>query len=722
MSIARQDPPAMDMKQFEGAFLEEAAEHLADLERLLVRIDIAAPENDELDAIFRAAHSLKGGSGMFGFHDMSKLTHNLESLLDKVRKRELPLKLGMIDLLLESSDLLRSQLAQYGGTPGAVVVPIDEICGRIRQWSESGAAGTAAPGLATAADPVALPRTLHIAFPTDEAVEKLLPDLLDQLGQMGTLEVDPPAAAPAGKTKKRGKQPAAPAQRTLRLTTDSSQDIVLTLFDFVMDASQVTIVAAAAPDEVHVAALHNVHVAALHDNGAPLSSAGDENVGYGFFHAIDAPVVATGHAATHSSVQVAAAATAAASAAPGRANERTAAADTSIRVSVEKVDQLINQVGELVITQAMLSQSAARLDPVLHEKLLAGMADLERNTRELQDSVMSIRMLPVAFVFNRFPRLVRDLAAKLGKEVRFVTHGEGTELDKGLIEKISDPLTHLVRNAIDHGIEMPAQRTAAGKAAHGTITLRAGHQGGNIVIHISDDGAGLDRARIIAKARERGIAVADGISDAEVWKLIFAAGFSTAQEVTDISGRGVGMDVVRRNIDGLGGSVEIDSVSGIGMRVTVRLPLTLAIMDGMSVAVGGEVYVLPLASIVESMHVAESQVRSIVGGGLVINVRGEYMPVVSLQQLFVDGSAPCDTASGTMVIVEAEGAKTALMVDELLGQQQVVVKSLDANYRKVHGLSGATIMGDGRVALILDVATLTRGRRARTGAAAVSMH
>ena len=342
---------------------------------------------------------------------------------------------------------------------------------------------------------------------------------------------------------------------------------------------------------------------------------------------------------------------------------------------------------------------------------MADMADLERNTRELQESVMSIRMMPISFVFNRYPRLVRDLAAKLGKQVELEMQGEGTELDKGLIEKISDPLMHLVRNSVDHGIEMAEVRAAAGKPPHGTITLRAAHQGGNIIIEVVDDGAGLCRDRILDKARERGMCISDSMSDVDVWNLIFDAGFSTAAEVTDVSGRGVGMDVVRRNIHELGGTVEIDSCPGIGTRTTVRLPLTLAIMDGMSVAVGSEVYILPLAGIVESLQVAEGQVRSIAGQGLVIDVRSEYMPVWSLHEMFVNGPPLDCRASGTMVIVESEGGKAALLVDELLGQHQVVVKSLDANYHKVHGISGATIMGDGRVAMILDIPSLAREHR-----------
>ncbi len=399
------------------------------------------------------------------------------------------------------------------------------------------------------------------------------------------------------------------------------------------------------------------------------------------------------------------------------ASSRAAVAETStLRVSVDKVDQLINLVGELVITQAMLAQNALRLDGVAQEQMAAGLADLERNTRNLQESVMSIRMIPMSVVFNRFPRMLRDLANRLGKKVDFVTRGEATELDKGVIEKIIDPLTHLVRNSCDHGIELPHERVANGKAETGTISLSASHQGGSIVIEVCDDGRGLSRSRLLAKARERGLDAPDTMSDAEVWNLVFAPGFSTASEVTDISGRGVGMDVVKKNIVALGGTVEIDSCEGRGTSVKVRLPLTLAIMDGMSVAVGRDCYIIPLASVVESFQLRDATIRTIGGGGQVVQVRDEYLPVVDLKQVFAVPSDGRPVEMPIMVVVESEGRRAALVVDALVGQQQVVVKNLEANYRRVDGISGATILGDGRVALILDVASLARrATEARNG-------
>jgi two-component system chemotaxis sensor kinase CheA len=384
---------------------------------------------------------------------------------------------------------------------------------------------------------------------------------------------------------------------------------------------------------------------------------------------------------------------------------------STLRVSVEKVDQLINLVGELVITQAMLAQNSRNLDPVLYQQLIAGLNDLDRNTRDLQEAVMSIRMIPMSTVFSRFPRMLRDLAGKLGKKVDLVTHGEATELDKGLIEKITDPLTHLVRNSCDHGVEMPADRLARGKTETGTITLSASHQGGSVVIEVRDDGKGLPRDKILKKAIERGLPAHEGMSDQEIWALIFEPGFSTADQVTDVSGRGVGMDVVKRNITALNGTVEIDSAEGYGMSVKVRLPLTLAIMDGMSVGVGDEVYILPLASVVESFQVTDKSIKTIGGNGRVVQVRDEYMPVIELERVFDVPRFDFERVAAIMVVVESEGGRVALMVDELLGQQQVVVKNLEANYRKVSDVSGATIMGDGRVALILDVMSLVRRSR-----------
>jgi len=378
----------------------------------------------------------------------------------------------------------------------------------------------------------------------------------------------------------------------------------------------------------------------------------------------------------------------------------------SIRVSVDKVDQLINLVGELVITQAMLAQTASEADPVLYEALFNGLAQLQRNTRDLQESAMSIRMMPMSFVFSRFPRVVRDVAAKLGKDVELQTIGEGTELDKGLIERIIDPLTHLVRNSLDHGLESPEERVAKGKVRKGTITLRASHQGGSIVIEVSDDGRGLHRSKILGKARERGMEVSDEMTDQDVWKLIFEAGFSTADQITDVSGRGVGMDVVRRNIQEMGGRVEIETTADIGTRISIKLPLTLAILDGMSVRVGEEVFIIPLAYISESLQPSPDAMRSLHGNQHVVAVRGDYLPVLSLAQAFNVKADVEQYEKGILVIIESEGAKTALFVDSLVGQNQVVIKSLETNYRKVSGISGATIMGDGRVAMIVDVAYL----------------
>ncbi|NBS48129.1 MAG: chemotaxis protein CheA, partial [Betaproteobacteria bacterium] len=384
-----------------------------------------------------------------------------------------------------------------------------------------------------------------------------------------------------------------------------------------------------------------------------------------------------------------------------------AAENSTLRVSVTKIDQLLNLVGELVINQAMLTQNAQGLDAVAHQRLLAGIINLERNTRDLQEAVMSIRMIPMSVVFSRFPRMLRDLANKLGKQVELVTVGDATELDKGLIEKITDPLTHLVRNSCDHGIELPADRVAAGKPAQGTITLSAFQQGGSVVIEVRDDGRGLPRDKILSKAIERGLPAHEGMSDAEVWQLIFAPGFSTAEQVTDVSGRGVGMDVVKKNIASLNGTVDIESTWGVGMKVSIRLPLTLAIMDGMSVRVGHEVYILPLGAVVESFQPLARQVSTVAQGPSVVRVRDEYMPVVSLRDVFGVPDTEGDD-NGLMIVVESEGARVALRVDELLGQHQIVVKNLETNYRKVPCVSGATILGDGKVALIIEPGSLLR--------------
>jgi two-component system chemotaxis sensor kinase CheA len=391
-----------------------------------------------------------------------------------------------------------------------------------------------------------------------------------------------------------------------------------------------------------------------------------------------------------------------------------AAGGTSIRVDVEKVDGLINSIGQLVITQSMLMALSDNFTLEDVEKLREGLAQLERNTRELQENIMSIRMMPISFSFNRFPRLVRDLSTKLGKEVQLRVLGENTELDKTVMEKIGDPLVHLVRNALDHGLETPDVRLASGKSASGTLTLNAYHEGGGIVIEISDDGAGLNRQKILEKAREKGICgPAENPSDAQVYDYIFAPGFSTAAVVSDVSGRGVGMDVVRRNIKDLGGTVVVHSQPGLGALFRIRLPLTLAILDGQLVRVGASVYIVPLIAIIESLQIERGAVESISNQTEIYRLREEYLPVVRLHELL--GIAPASTRleDCLLVVVEVEGRKFALLVDELLGQQQVVVKSLQTNFRSVAGVSGATILGNGAVAMILDVGGIIRLCRER---------
>jgi two-component system chemotaxis sensor kinase CheA len=615
----------IDMSQFYQVFFEESAELLEEMERLLLELDVAEPGKDALNAIFRTAHSIKGGSATFGFNEITETTHILESLLDKLRNGELPVRVEMVDVFLKAVDVIKMQLGgrQFGSEVDAQAVA--EICSRLNAFAEAGPA-EAAPAAQAAAP----------AGPVDPSPENLYAIL---------------TGAEAGAA-------AAGAVDSYGLYAEAA--------------------APAAP--------------------AP-AAAGGENRGR---RASDA---AAGENRGRRATDVAG------DAAPRRGRRASDHADTettSIRVGVEKVDQLINLVGELVITQAMLAQTASRLDTTLYEALRTGLGQLEHNTRDLQESVMSIRMMPISFVFSRFPRVVRDLAGKLEKQVELQTVGEGTELDKGLIEKIADPLNHLVRNSLDHGIEPPEQRLAAGKPALGTITLRAFHQGGNIVIEVSDDGAGLNRPKILAKARERGLAVSEDMPDQDVWQLIFEAGFSTAELVTAVSGRGVGMDVVKRNIHALNGRIEIDSEPGVGTRISIRLPLTLAILDGMSVAVGNETFIVPLTFIVESLQPAKSDIKTIAGGGTVVHVRGEYLPVVALHQVLNVRPGVAELERGIMVIVEAEGAKSAMFVDDLLGQHQVVIKSLETNYRKVPGVSGATIMGDGKVALILDVEALVR--------------
>ncbi len=695
----------IDLSQFFQVFFEEAGENLDTMEQMLLALDIENPDDEELNAIFRCAHSVKGGAATFGFSDVAELTHQMETLLDKLRRHELQPNAAMVDVLLASGDALKAQLARHQGN-GAGPIDTTELLFTIRRHVEGEAVSASVPRAAAAPAPAPKPAPVAAAEPAsakpgqrvleltvgplpDPSQAENLVELFKEITDLGTIE-----PLDAGR--------AADGMRRFKVTTGSTDNDLIDLFGFHIAREHIALKPLSSGYGFHEGA-----------PGAPAAEAAPQaDLGYGFFDdAPGAPNAAAPAAAASTPAAAAPAALAPAKAAAPKAEKAASAESSTLRVSVDKVDQLINLVGELVITQAMLAQNGKGVDAALYQQLAAGLADLERNTRDLQEAVMSIRMIPMSMVFNRFPRMLRDLAAKLGKKVEMVQVGEATELDKGLVEKITDPLTHLVRNSCDHGIEMPAERLAKGKPEHGTITLIASHQGGSIVIEVRDDGKGLNRAKLLSKARERGIDAPDTMSDSEVYGLIFAPGFSTAEVVTDVSGRGVGMDVVKKNITALGGTVEIDSAEGYGMTVRVRLPLTLAIMDGMSVGVGEEVYILPLSSVVESFQVQTNTIKTIGGSGRVVEVRDEYMPVVDLERVFQVPRFDFEHVSNIMVVVEAEGGRVALLVDELLGQQQVVVKNLESNYRKVDDVSGATIMGDGRVALILDIGSLVRRSR-----------
>jgi len=680
-----------DLSQFYQIFFEEAGENLDQMEHMLLHLNLETADDEELNGVFRCAHSVKGGAATFGFSDVAELTHQMESLLDKLRRHELQPNAAMVDVLLESADASRGLLARHQAGGEGDAPPTAELVQRIRVL----ASGGAAPAKVAAAAPVAVAQAVQSAAPAAAPVVALASGERRLAITLSRLERPDQADALlelfrdiAGLGEVKNTTQLGNGDRVLDVLTTSTDADLLDLFAFHVSREQVQIRDTVA--EVAAVAAEPPKAEAI---GSP---------GFGFFDG--APGAPDAHAAAEkpSLVKAAVKPATAAAALPEAA---------TIRVAISKVDQLINLVGELVITQAMLAQNSRALDPGLYQQMLAGLNDLDRNTRDLQESVMSIRMIPMSVVFSRFPRMLRDLAGKLGKKVDFVTLGEATELDKGLVEKITDPLTHLVRNSCDHGIEMPADRLKVGKTEVGTITLSAAHQGGSIVIEVRDDGRGMSREKILSKARERGLEVSDQMPDAEVWQLIFAPGFSTAEVVTDVSGRGVGMDVVKRNITALNGTVEIESSEGFGMKVSVRLPLTLAIMDAMSVRVGNEVYILPLSAVVESFQVKSESVSTVGQGAQLVKVRDEYMPVIELEKVFQVPRFDTDKTSDIMVVVEAEGSRVVILVDELLGQQQVVVKNLESNYRKVPNVSGATILGDGKVALILDTAALVRRSR-----------
>ncbi|WP_208612763.1 chemotaxis protein CheA [Pantoea conspicua] len=656
----------MDISDFYQTFFDEADELLADMEQHLLGLDPQEPDSEQLNAIFRAAHSIKGGAGTFGFTVLQETTHILENILDGARRGEMQLSTDIINLFLETKDIMQEQLDAYKTAQEPNAESFKYICEALRQLAlEAKGLPVDAP-VSIAAAASAAPASSALRVQLIDLKEKEVDLMLEEMSNLGTLT-----------HVQKG-------SNTLDVCIDGvGKDDIVAVLCFVIDEAQIRFPQA--------------------DESAPAPAPVE-------------PVVAEVQTASVTELPVAAVKRESKrAAAPAKSNE-----STSIRVAVEKVDQLINLVGELVITQSMLAQRSGELDPVAHGDLLNSMGQLERNARDLQESVMSIRMMPMEYVFSRFPRLVRDLASKLGKEVELTLLGSSTELDKSLIERIIDPLTHLVRNSLDHGIESPDKRLAAGKVATGNLTLSAEHQGGNICIEVSDDGAGLNRERILAKALSSGLPVSESMSDEEVGMLIFAPGFSTAEQVTDVSGRGVGMDVVKRNIQEMGGHVEIASKQGKGTTIRILLPLTLAILDGMSVRVADEVFILPLNAVMESLQPRAEELKPLAGGECVLEVRGEYLPLVELWNVFDVQGAKTEATQGIVVILQSAGKRYALLVDQLIGQHQVVVKNLESNYRKVPGISAATILGDGSVALIVDVSALQSLNREKRVAGAAA--
>lgn len=648
---------SMDISDFYQTFFDEADELLADMEQHLLDLVPESPDAEQLNAIFRAAHSIKGGAGTFGFTILQETTHLMENLLDEARRGEMQLNTDIINLFLETKDIMQEQLDAYKNSEEPDAASFEYICNALRQLALEAKGETTPAVVETAALSAAIQEesVAETESPRDESKLRIVLSRL-KASEVDLLEEELSNLATLTDVVK--------GADSLSATLDGSvaEDDIVAVLCFVIEADQIAFEKVQEKTEV-----------------APVAPP-----------AVVAPAAKSAAHEHHAGREK-----------PARERE-----STSIRVAVEKVDQLINLVGELVITQSMLAQRSNELDPVNHGDLITSMGQLQRNARDLQESVMSIRMMPMEYVFSRFPRLVRDLAGKLGKQVELTLVGSSTELDKSLIERIIDPLTHLVRNSLDHGIEMPEKRLEAGKNVVGNLILSAEHQGGNICIEVTDDGAGLNRERILAKAMSQGMAVNENMTDDEVGMLIFAPGFSTAEQVTDVSGRGVGMDVVKRNIQEMGGHVEIQSKQGSGTTIRILLPLTLAILDGMSVRVAGEVFILPLNAVMESLQPREEDLHPLAGGERVLEVRGEYLPLVELWKVFDVDGAKTEATQGIVVILQSAGRRYALLVDQLIGQHQVVVKNLESNYRKVPGISAATILGDGSVALIVDVSAL----------------
>ncbi|MBI6528978.1 chemotaxis protein CheA [Proteus vulgaris] len=705
----------MDITEFYQTFFDEADELLADMEQHLLLLDPENPDQEQMNAIFRSAHSIKGGAATFGFVKLQQTTHVLENLLDSARRHEMALTDDIINLFLEAKDIMQQQLDAHKNSQEPDEETFNYICEKLRQLALDVKEEQSAPQVEAVAGSET--SVLHVtetetstsssnveSVQNDAIVEEISKMAADGhyyhhiiLSDLKETDID----LMLDELKHLGEVSQVEKQHhgleAILKTTATEEDISAVLC-FVIEPEQISFKQNTATEEtaeqITTPEEREISVDDAHFENQAEQPAHVQSV-------VAEKVTPSGSAKTATSTVSAPAKRPATAPAPKTES-------TSIRVAVEKVDQLINLVGELVITQSMLAQHSDSLEPSIYSDLLSCIAQLQRNSRDLQESVMSIRMMPMEYVFSRFPRVVRDLAGKMNKKVELNMIGSSTELDKSLIEKIIDPLTHLVRNSLDHGIEMPADRVAVGKPEAGQLTLSAEHQGGNICIEVTDDGAGLNRERILKKAISSGLSVSENMSNEEVAMLIFAPGFSTAEVVTDVSGRGVGMDVVKRNIQEMGGQIQISFEVGKGTRIRILLPLTLAILDGMSVKVQDEVFILPLGTVVSSLQPEEDDIYPLAGDEKLLQVRGEYLPLIELHRTFNIEGAQTDITQAIAVIVQSAGRRYALLVDKLVGQHQVVVKNIESNYRKVPGISAATIMGDGSVALILDVPELQR--------------
>ena len=765
---------SIDLSQFISTFLEESYEGLAIMESSLLSLD--SGDTEVINTIFRAAHSIKGGAGTFGFNEVSDFTHDVETLLDELRNLRQPITADIVNLLLQSVDATRALIAATQDGPAVDPKTIESVQLKLQQAINGELDASCTPETAIqAAAPHPVSTQWQIYFKPAESMLQQGHEpgfMLDALQQLGEAEIQafseelPQLTDLDPHLSYLGWQ--------INLNADCSEEDIREIFEWVEDECELVILneqpippqpqegwlISFTPDPALLQQGHEpaFMLEALGELGESritadwqslpgldqidpeqvhlswqvqlVSDCSETEIEEIFEWVADeceltiTPLIPTtipAYIETKDTVATAEPLTAIPTSTsnddtPDNPQPSTTAQvtveSTTVRVDLEKIDLLVNRVGELVITQAMLGQIGNELTEEASSdtsRLMAGLEQLERNTRDLQEDVMRVRMFPISFVFNRFPRLVHDTSGKLGKKVELKISGEQTEIDKTVMEKIGDPLVHLIRNSLDHGLETPERRIAAGKPETGVLQLEAYHQGGFFVIDISDDGQGIDTEGVRQKAIERGLINPEqALSQGEIHELLFSPGFSTAEQVSDLSGRGVGMDVVRRNIEALGGNVRLRSEAGQGTLFSIRLPLTLAIMDGQLVRLGQETYIIPLISIIETILAHESDLSPIAGQSNLLLFRDEYIPLINLHQLFNMQQSEATSGAKLIAIVESAGQKAGLIVDDLFGQQQVVIKSLEQNFKRIDGLTGATILGDGNVALILDIAGLMK--------------